>query len=153
MNKSYDEVQKSLTAEELCRLIPDGLMISEPIFGKEKSLPVVNYFVASNSRQGCHPLYKFSVSVDENKLLTFSRYTNGDYIDGNDVVGLTVEEFNKYKRLFEEVGNMYYNQNPSETEKICRYTELLLKLIPYSLLNYYNDLSPDFFGWVRDAIN
>lgn len=153
MIKSYADIQKGLTTEENCRLIPDGLMISEPILGKEKSLPVVNYLVATKSQQGYHLLYKFSLSIDENKLLTFSKYTDDAYIDKDDVIGLTVEEFNQYKKLFEETENMYYDQIPLEPEKICRYMQLLLKLIPYSLLNYYNDLSPEFFGWARDVIN
>ena len=71
---NYDEIKRMLSKENLCRLIPDGLILSEPILGIGDDLPVVNFFVMSRSQQKYHPLYKFSLSVEKKQLVTFSEY-------------------------------------------------------------------------------
>ncbi len=40
---NYDEIKRMLSKENLCRLIPDGLILSEPILGIGDDLPVVNF--------------------------------------------------------------------------------------------------------------
>lgn len=47
---------------------------------------------------------------------------------------------------------MNYDKARVDSEILCEYMKLLLKLVPYSLMSYYNDLSPDFFAWVRETI-
>lgn len=149
---NYDEIKRMLSKENLCRLIPDGLILSEPILGIADDLPVVNFFVMSRSQQKYHPLYKFSLSVEKKQLVTFSEYTNSVYCDNEHAIGLTIEEFIQYKDLFQKTGDMYYDKARVDSEILCEYMKLLLKLVPYSLMSYYNDLSPDFFAWVREAI-
>ena len=90
---NYDEIKRMLSKENLCRLIPDGLILSEPILGIGDDLPVVNFFVMSRSQQKYHPLYKFSLSVEKKQLVTFSEYSNSVYCDNKHTIGLTIEEF------------------------------------------------------------
>lgn len=150
---NYDEIKRMLSKENLCRMIPDGLILSEPILGIGDDLPVVNFFVMSRSQQKYHPLYKFSLSVEKKQIVTFSEYTNSAYYDNDNITGLTIEDFSQYKDLFQKTGDMYYGMTRVDPEILCEYMELLLKLVPYSLMNHYNDLSPHFFAWVREKIN
>ena len=106
----------------------------------------------SRSQQKYHPLYKFSLSVEKKQLVTFSEYSNSVYCDNEHTIGLTIEEFIQYKDLFQKTGDMYYDKARVDSEILCEYMKLLLKLVPYSLMSYYNDLSPDFFAWVRETI-
>ena len=149
---NYDEIKRMLSEDGLCKLIPDGLILSEPIWGIEDDLPVVNFFVMSRYQQKRHPLYKFSLSVEKKQLVTFSKYSNSVYCDNEHTIGLTIEEFIQYKDLFQKTGDMYYDKARVDSEILCEYMKLLLKLVPYSLMSYYNDLSPDFFAWVRETI-
>lgn len=149
---NYDEIKRMLSEDGLCRLIPDGLILSEPIWGIEDDLPVVNFFVMSRYQQKRHPLYKFSLSVEKKQLITFSEYTNSARFDNSHEIGLTMEEFIKYKDLFQEVGDMYYSLKSVDSEILCEYMKLLFKLVPHSLINHYNDLSPHFFAWIRETI-
>ena len=149
---NYDEIKRMLSEEDLCRLIPDGLILSEPIWGIEDSLPVVNFFVMSRCQQKRHPLYKFSLSVKKKQIVMFSEYTNSAYYDNDNITGLTIEDFSQYKDLFQKTGDMYYGMTRIDPEILCEYMKLLLKLVPYSLMNHYNDLSPNFFAWIREKI-
>lgn len=149
---NYDEIKRMLSEDGLCKLIPDGLILSEPIWGIEDDLPVVNFFVMSRYQQKRHLLYKFSLSVEKKQLVTFSEYSNSVYCDNEHTIGLTIEEFIQYKDLFQKTGDMYYDKARVDSEILCEYMKLLLKLVPYSLMSYYNDLSPDFFAWVRETI-
>ena len=47
---------------------------------------------------------------------------------------------------------MYYGEQDVNLEKICDYIASLFKLIPEALIPYYNDLSSDFFEWVKEII-
>ena len=150
---NYDEIKRMLSEDGLCKLIPDGLILSEPIWGIEDNLPVVNFFVMSRYQQKRHPLYKFSLSVEKKQIVTFSEYTNSAYYNNDNITGLTIEDFSQYKDLFQKTGDMYYGMTRVDPEILCEYMKLLLKLVPYSLMNHYNDLSPHFFAWVREKIN
>ena len=149
---NYDEIKRMLSEDGLCKLIPDGLILSEPIWGIEDDLPVVNFFVMSRYQQKRHPLYKFSLSVEKKQLITFSEYTNSACYGNDNIIGLTIEEFIQYKDLFQKTGDMYYGMIKAKPEILCEYMKLLLKLVPPSLVNHYNDLSPHFFAWVRETI-
>ena len=48
---NYDEIKRMLSDNGLCRLILDWLILSEPIWGIEDDLPVVNFFVMSRYQQ------------------------------------------------------------------------------------------------------
>lgn len=150
---NYDEIKRMLSDNGLCRLILDWLILSEPIWGIEDDLPVVNFFVMSRYQQKCHPLYKFSLSVEKKQIVTFSEYTNSAYYDNDNITGLTIEDFSQYKDLFQKTGDMYYGMIKVKPEILWEYMKLLLKLVAPSLVNHYNDLSPHFFAWVREKIN
>ena len=150
---NYDEIKRILSDNGLCRLILDWLILSEPIWGIEDDLPVVNFFVMSRYQQKRHPLYKFSLSVEKKQIVTFSEYTNSAYYDNDNITGLTIEDFSQYKDLFQKTGDMYYGMIKVKPEILWEYMKLLLKLVAPSLVNHYNDLSPHFFAWVREKIN
>ena len=99
---NYDEIKRMLSEDGLCKLIPDGLILSEPIWGIEDDLPVVNFFVMSRYQQKRHPLYKFSLSVEKKQLVTFSEYSNSVYCDNEHTIGLTIEELSNTRIFFKK---------------------------------------------------
>ncbi len=149
---SYDEIQRILCGENFCRLIPDGLVLSEPIWGVKDGLNIVNFFVTSKLNHIYNPLYKFSICIDSTELVSFSEYVNPQLNECKNKIGMNLEEYEKYKKQFSAVGDMYFGIQEVNSELICDYVANLFKLMPDSLMPYYNELSIDFFEWVKENI-
>lgn len=148
----YDEIQKILCSENFCKLIPDGLILSEPILGINDELKTVNFFVASKHNDIYNPLYKFSICLDSKELISFSEYISPNLKECEKQIGMNLEEYENYKELFLSVENMYYGIQDVNSDIICDYIANLYKLIPSSLIPYYNELSIGFFEWVKEKI-
>lgn len=152
MNKvSYKDIKNLLYSEEFSYLIPDGFVLSQPIIGKSNRDIIDNFFVMTKTQNICKPIYRFTLDYPNKKIIYFAEYPEIELpkqIKTQD--GLNIKEFLEYQELFSTIRQMYADNIQKDRKIICRYTFLLLKLIPRYLSGYYNELSPKFFSWLKE---
>lgn len=150
MGLSYEETKKILHSEEFMQLIPDGFVLSQPILSVIENRVVDNYFVMSKKDGICNPLYKFGICFDDRELMYFAQYNN--VVLPNQVTkqaGVDINQYLRYQELYGIIRTMFIDNTKIDRHLISEYLSLLIKLVPRYLINFYNDLSPEFFIWAK----
>lgn len=154
MQNFYDELMLLLNSEDFFELVPDGLCVSQPIPRNINGDIVDCFFVSSKSDNELTPAYKFGISFNKKELVFFNKYakSNSQEKGSNNAIGLDLDDFDLYKNLYSNVRGMYKGEAATDKVVILNYIKLFFRIISPSLLPYYNDLSPEFFQFLNEAV-
>lgn len=150
----YDDIIDLLHSEPFSDLIPDGLSLSQPILSLKNNNIIDNFFVSTKSNGILKPIYKFGIIYDLKEIdyiekyedIVYEKVLTCDY-------GLTYDEFIDYKKAYSSVRQMYSGSINIDKAVIIEYSSLLLKLVPDYLLDFYNNLSNEFFEFLNNALS
>lgn len=153
MSVTYDDVYNFLYSEKFSELVPDSYALSQPILSKKNGNIVDNFFVSYKKEGHYFPIYKFGIDVEAEMLIYIQKYDTDLHTgDISNPIGLNKDEYLRYQALYEHIRKMYAFSEKIETDTIVEYSILLLKFIPNDLINYYNDLSHDFFDFLMNKL-
>lgn len=150
MDVTYDNVQQLLCSDGFSDLVPEGVVLSQPVISKKESLIIDNFFVMTKVREGYHLIYKFGLNYNLKKLEYCERYPSQTKIAKvQPIEGLSLKDFQEYKKSYAYVRKMYAGLDQVNTDVLKNYLKFLIQLVSQELVVFYNDLSPDFFSWIK----
>ena len=152
MSVTYNEIQEIIFNNEFAELIPDGMILSEPVASKKNKKVIDNFFVMRRGGAFAVPVYKFGVCIKDKTIEYVEEYKEVNIPKAQKSEGLTLEEYREYTSLYGEVRGMFAGELPADKEKLGKYLTYFFKLVDKHLLAFYNELSPMFFVFLRESL-